>query len=246
MELKNKIALVTGASSGIGKATTIALAKAGCSVVINYKTNVRAAQTVLKECNKYSIRNLAVRADISQESDVRKMFEKIKKVHSKLDILVNSAGIFDENDRPTNISAFENIFKTNFLGQIRITTHALRIMRRGKIVNVTSAHGKLGFGRPTAIAYASMKAGLNNYTINLAKQLAPNILVNAVAPGRVATSMYDNPNSKQQKILGRVHLIKRMIQPEEIADAILFLIRNDAMCGEILSIDGGYRLAYLS
>ncbi len=119
-------------------------------------------------------------------------------------------------------------------------------MKRGKIINVSSIHGRLGYGRPTAAAYASIKAALDNYTKNLAKQLAPRILVNAVAPGRVATPMWGSPSPRQQKKLGEVHLIKRMIQPEEVADAITFLVKNDAMCGEILSIDGGYRLGNIS
>lgn len=215
-------------------------------MVINYKSDSQAAREVLNLCNAHSTGNIAIQADISNELAVKKMMERIGETHASLHVLVNNAGTFDDHDHPTNVKIFEKIFKNNFLGHIIVIKHALKLMKRGKIVNVSSIHGKLGYGRPTAAAYASFKAALENYTKNLAKQLAPSILVNAVAPGRVATPMWGNPNLRRQKKLGEVHLIKRMIQPEEVANAITFLVKNDAMCGEILSIDGGYRLGYIS
>ncbi len=245
MKLENKIALVTGASKGIGKATAIALAKEGCSVVINFKSDAKAAQEVLDECNRYSKENVVISADVSNEKEVSEMCEKIEQEFSHLDILVNNAGIFDENDNPTNVEAFENVFRNNFLSAVMVTKHILPLMKEGKIVNTSSIHGRLGHGRPTAAAYSAFKAALESWTKNLAKDLAPKILVNAVAPGRVATPMWGNPDAKEQKELGQVHLIKRMIQPEEIADAIIFLVKNDAMCGEILTIDGGMSLVTL-
>ncbi len=246
MKLKNKVVLITGASKGIGKATAIAFAKEGCSVIINYKTDGRSAREALNQCNAYSVENMAVKADIANKVAVRKMIERVAKAYTSLDVLINNAGIFDEHDNPTNIEAFENIFKNNFLSHVIVIKHALKIMKRGKIVNVSSIHGKLGYGRPTAIAYAAFKAALESYTKNLAKQLAPKILVNAIAPGRVATPMWGTPNLRRQKQLGEVHLIKRMIQPEEVADGITFLVKNDAACGEILTLDGGYRLGNIS
>lgn len=245
MKLENKIALVTGASKGIGKATAIALAKEGCSVVVNFKSDEKAAQEVLDECNRYSKANVVIRADVSNEKEVSEMCKKIKQEFSHLDILVNNAGIFDENDNPTNVEAFENVFRNNFLSAVIVTKHATPLMQEGKIVNISSIHGRLGHGRPTAAAYSAFKAALENWTKNLAKDLAPKILVNAVAPGRVATPMWGNPDVKEQEELGQVHLIKRMIQPEEIADAVIFLTKNDAMCGEILTVDGGMSLVTL-
>ena len=246
MTLKNKVALVTGASKGIGAATAIALAKEGCSVVINYKTDGSSAKKVLNECNAYSNNNITIKADVANEMAVKKMIEKVGKNFSSLHILVNNAGVFHERDNPTNIKAFEYTYKNNFLGPILVTKYALKILKRGKIVNLSSIHGRLGYGRPTAIAYAAFKAALDNYTKNLAKKLAPRILVNAVAPGRVATPMWDNPSPRKQKELGKAHLTKRMIQPEEVADAIIFLVKNDAMCAEVLTIDGGYKLTNIS
>src|SRR3989344_7628712 len=148
MELKHKIALVTGASKGIGKATAIAFAKEGCSVVINFKSDAKAAKEVLDECNQHSRGNVIQRADVSNEKEVLEMCEKIKQEFSHLDILVNNAGIFDENDNPTNIEAFENVFRNNFLSAVIVTKHATPLMREGKIVNISSIHGRLGHGRP--------------------------------------------------------------------------------------------------
>src|SRR3989344_888734 len=245
MDLVGKIALVTGASKGIGRATAIAFAKEGCSVAINFKSDSDASKAVLEECDRYSKGNMLVQADASKESEVSKMFAKFKEQFTHLDILVNNAGIFDENDNPTNIEAFENVYRNNFLSCVMVTKYALPMMKQGKIINVSSIHGRLGYGRPSATAYSAFKAALENYTKNLAKELAPEILVNAIAPGRVATSMWGSPDSAEQVELGKVHLIKRMIQPEEIAEGVIFLTKSDVMCGEVLTIDGGMSLVTL-
>lgn len=244
-KLTGKVVLVTGASRGIGRATAVAFAKEGCSVIVNFRSDLKAAQATLKECDKYSKGNMLAKADVSKEKEVAGMFKEIKKQFSRLDVLINNAGIFDGKDSPTNVDAFENTYRNNFLSAILTTKYALPLMKTGKIVNVSSIHARLGHGRPSAIAYSAFKAALESYTKNLAKDLAPRILVNAIAPGRVATPMWGNPGTAKQKELGKVHLIKRMIQPEEIADGILFLAKNDAMCGEILTIDGGMSLVTL-
>lgn len=242
MKLKGHVALVTGASKGIGKSTAVALAQEGCSVSINFKSDTAGAEAVLAECNTFSQGNILVQADVSIEHDVSTMFDTIREQFSRLDILINNAGIFDKSDSPTNIEAFENVHRNNFLSCVLVVKYALPLMKAGKIVNVSSIHARLGNGRPDAIAYSAFKAALESYTKNLAKAVAPNILVNAVAPGRVATTMWGDPDAVTQKKLGGVHLIKRMIQPDEIADGIIFLAKNDAVCGEVLTIDGGMGL----
>jgi len=240
-----KTAVVTGASKGIGKAIAIALAKNGYSLAINFKFDLKSAQETLEECNKYSQGNILVKADVSEEKDVVKIFQTIKEKFGHVDALINNAGIFDEDDSPTNVEVFNNIYKNNFLSCLLVTKHALPLMNIGKIINISSIHGRLGYGRPAASAYSAFKAALENYTKNLAKELAPNILVNAIAPGRVATPMWDNPSIEEQVELGKVLLIKRMIQPEEIAEAAVFLINNNAVCGEVLTVDGGMSLVTL-
>lgn len=245
MKTSNRTVLVTGASKGIGAATAIAFAKEGYGIVLNFKSDKAAAKKVLNECNLYSEKNMLIQADVSLESEVAAMLKVIKKIYSKIDVVVNNVGIFDEEDNTTNVKVFERIFRNNFLSAVTVVKYSIPLMRKGKIINISSIHGRLGHGRPTAAAYSSMKAALESYTKNLAKDLAPNILVNAIAPGRVNTPMWDSPSKKRQQELGKAHLIQRMIQPSEVADAIMFLAKNDAMCGEVLTIDGGMGLATL-
>lgn len=244
MKLKDKVVLVTGASKGIGRATALTFAKEGCHVIINFKSDLKSAQEVFKECNGYSRNCNLMQADISNQKSVSGIFEQINKHFGSLDILINNAGIFNPNDNYTNIEAFENIFRNNFLGAVIVTKYALPLMKKGKIVNISSIYARLG--SPNAIAYSAFKASLENYTKSLAKELAPDILVNAVSPGRVTTQMWGSPDEDKQKILGRAHLIRRMIQPKEVADAVVFLAKNDAICGEVLTIDGGLSLVTLS
>lgn len=246
MELRNKIALITGSSKGIGESTAIALSKEGATVIVNYRNDSDSANSVLKECNKYSQGNLVVQADITKDQEIQQMFSKISSTFNSIDILVNNAGIYDESSNRNDAKVFEKIFQTNFLGQVKITEQFLKYCKKGKIVNVSSIHGKLGHGSPDGIAYSSLKAGLNSYTKILAKALAPNILVNAVAPGKTLTPEWGVLSEEDKIRIGNTQLIERFIKPEEIADAVLFLLKNDAMCGEILSIDGGMSLKTLN
>lgn len=240
-----KTALVTGAGQGIGAATAVALAKAGYSVAINYRSDDGTVQKVLDECNKHSEGNVLVKADVTNRSEISEMFQSIRDSFGALDVLVNNAGIFSEEDNPTNLEVFEEIHKSNFMSCVEVTKHALEIMDTGSIVNISSIHGRIGHGNPHAIAYSSFKAAMDSYTKNLAKDVAPDVLVNAIAPGRVHTPMWGAESDAEKEELGQVHAIKRMIEPEEIADAVLFLISNKATCGEILTVDGGMSLVTL-
>lgn len=240
-----KTALVTGAKQGIGKATAIALAQAGYSVAINYRSDESAAQAILEECNQYSGGNILVKADLSESSQVKSMFEKLKQSYDSLDVLVNNVGIFAEGDSPTNLEVFEKIYRSNFMSCVATTKYALELMDEGSIVNISSIHGRIGHGGPYAAAYSAFKAAMDSYTKNLAKDVAPKVLVNAVAPGRVNTPMWGTESIEEKKELGQAHAIKRMIEPEEIADAVLFLVKNRAMCGEVLTVDGGMSLVTL-
>lgn len=243
----SKVAVVTGASKGIGAAIAVALAEEGYDVVINYKSDEKSANEVAKKVAATGQKVLVVQADISSEESVEQMFNEIKKQFSNIDVLVNNAGIFDEKDGPDNLDAFKRIIEVNLLALVNVTNHARRLMKKGKIVNISSIHGRLGHGHVGAIAYSALKAALESYTKNLAKALAPDILVNAIAPGRTATPMwgYSEMEEKRKKELGDGQAIERWIKPEEIADGVIFLVKNDAVCGEILTIDGGISLRTL-
>lgn len=245
MDLKNKIALVTGASKGIGAATSIALAEHGARVIINFHSDEKGALRTLEKCDSLLAGSIIVKTDIENDNEVKEMFSKIKETFGKLDILVNNAGIFASSENPVDLKTYESMWSMNFLAQVRVTKYALELMKVGKIVNVTSIHGRLGHGNPSAIAYSSLKAAFDSYTKNLAKGLAPNILVNAIAPGRTLTPMWGSLSSEEEKELGKGQLIERFIEPKEIADGILFLLQNNAVCGEILTLDGGMSLRTL-
>lgn len=246
MELRvSKVALVTGASKGIGAATAIALAENGYDIVVNYKSDQESANKVAEQVKSKGKNAITIQADISKPNEVETMFAEIQKHFSSIDVLVNNAGIFDEKDGPDNLKAFERIIGTNLLAQVNVTNHARKLMKKGKIINISSIHGRLGHGNPGAIAYSALKAALESYTKNLAKELAPDILVNAIAPGRTTTPMWGEMNKEYKKTLGNGQAIQRWIKPEEIADGLVFLVKNDAVCGEILTIDGGMSLRTL-
>jgi 3-oxoacyl-[acyl-carrier protein] reductase len=236
MDLKNKTVLITGASKGIGKAIAEQFAKAGANIIINYRSDDASAAKVAKDS---SVQKLLVKADITKEDEVERMFKEIKKNFSQIDILVNNAAIFDSSDSPENLKVFENIFQTNFLAQIRVTNKALKMMKKGKVIFISSVHGKIGHGRPDTSAYSAMKAALDSYMKILAKHLAPDILVNSVSPGKTLTPMWGKMDENKKQMLVKDDLIKRWIAPEEIADGVLFLAKNDAVCAEILTIDLG-------
>ncbi len=246
MEIKDKVALITGGSKGIGKAIALLLAETGVNVIVNYNADEEGANNVVDEAIKLGREGLSVKADISDESQVKMMYKEIlEKFPEGIDILINNAAIFDSSDGPKSSEAFKNIFDTNFLGQVYVTNEFLEMKKEGKIVFISSIHGRIGSGRPSAIAYSALKAALDSYMKNLAKAVAPQILVNSVAPGRTITPMWGEMEQTEIDELAQDHLTNKWIQPDEIADAVLFILRNDSICGEILTIDAGMSLKTL-
>lgn len=245
MKLTDKTVLITGASKGIGRATAEAFAAEGANVIVNYNHDKASAEELVSELRKHSVKAISVKADISNTTEVAVMFNEIRKTFNSLDIVVNNAGVFDENDRPDNLEVFQSVFATNFFGQVDVTRQARKMMSKGKIIFISSIHAKLGNGSPSAIAYSSSKAALESYMKNLAKDAAPNILVNAVAPGRTLTPMWGEMTEDVKTKLAAGHLIDRWIEPNEIANAVVFLAKNDSVCGEVLVVDGGMSLKTL-
>lgn len=246
MILKDKTVLITGASKGIGLACVEAFAEQGANVIINYAHDEKTAREVAKLiADEHGVKTLVAQADIANQEQVDGMFAKIKEEFGSIDVLINNAGIFSEADNPDNIDAIQEIFAANFFGEVRVTNAARKLMTKGKVVFISSIHGKLGNGRPAAIGYSASKAALNSYMKNLAKALAPDILVNAIAPGRTLTPMWGEMNDDEKTELAAGHLINRWIEPSEIADGAIFLAKNDAICGEVLVIDGGMSLKVL-
>lgn len=242
MRFAGKVVLVTGSSRGIGKATALLFAREGASVVVNYSSSKKEADAVVSEIRSLGAKAVAVRCDVSKESDVKSMVQKSVKEFGRIDILVNNAGIVTDLPFTKRTAAhWERTLGVNLIGTFLCVKHVVPYMKKGKIVNVSSTNALDSFS-PEAMDYDASKAGILILTRNLAKELAPDIQVNAVAPGWVDTDMNKElPKSFIKSELEKIYL-KRFAMPEEIASLILFLSSDDAsyMTGSIVKIDGGH------
>lgn len=247
MNFNNRVVLVTGSSRGIGRAIAVKFAASGANVIINYKNNEKEAQAITEIISSYGNECISIQADVSKESDVKRMIEAIIKKFGHLDILVNNAGIAIDNDfKKRHIKDWQETLNTNLIGVYLTSKYAGEHMLKneyGKIINISSTNG-IDTTYPYSIDYDASKAGLINMTKNLAIEFAPYINVNAVAPGWVDTGMNDDLsesylNSEKEKIL-----LKRFAEPEEIAEVVLFLASDKAryIDGETIRVDGGMKL----
>ena len=256
-----KVALVTGSSRGIGRATIIKFAQQGYNVVINYIDSEKEAKLKfvdgvfefnneldaikLKEFveNEYGVQALVIEADISKELEVKELINTIMDKFGRIDVLVNCAGIvFDRDMYKATIAEFENTIKVNVIGAFIVARECSRYMsNESSIVNVSSTNGTKTIA-PESIDYNISKIGLQSLTRDLALRLKPNIRVNAIAIGWADTDMNkDLPKDYIEEENAKIYL-ERFAQPSEIANAIYFLASEEAsyINGEILTIDGGY------
>lgn len=243
MKLKGKVAIVTGSSKGIGRATAVLFAKEGAKVVVNHTSSPAEAGKVVEEIQKLGSDAISVRCDVSQEKDVEQMMAETVEKFGKIDILVNNAGIVtDLPFKKRTVEHWKRTLEVNLIGTFLCARHAAPHMgNHGKIVNVASTNGIDSFS-PEAMDYDASKAGVLILTRDLAKELAPGIQVNAVAPGWVDTEMNkDLPESFIKEETEKIYM-KRFASPEEIAAVILFLVSGDAsyITGSTLKVDGGY------
>ena len=244
--MNNKVALITGSSRGIGRATITEFAKKGYNVVINYKNSEKEA-TELKEQlqNDYNIKALAIKADVSNEEEVKKMVNIIISEFGHIDVLVNNAGIaIDKDFEERTVDDWQKTLNTNLIGPFVVSKCVGEVMlnqKKGKIINISSTNGINSFF-PTSIDYDASKAGVINLTHNLAIQYAPYINVNCVAPGWVNTEM--NKELPKELIEEETEKIykKRFAEPSEIGKVVCFLASDDAdfINDEVIKIDGGY------
>ena len=244
MEIKNKVALITGSSRGIGKAIALRLAKEGANIAINYVKNREKAEKVAMEARKYGVEAKIYQADISKYQQVEEMVRKIVEDFNTIHILVNNVGIIPQRysifDIP--LEEWEEILAVNLTGVFNCTKAVAPIMIKngeGKIINISSVAGKMG--GTVGPHYAASKAGIIGVTFSLAQELLKyNITVNAIAPGPIETEMVQNISEERRKIiLSRVPM-GRFGKPEEVAEAVIFLVKCDYVTGEVLDINGGY------
>lgn len=239
-----KIAVVTGASRGIGRGIALELAKRGATVVINYNASADAANEVVAQIEADGGKAMAFKADVSQEEGANALIKAAVETYGKLDILVNNAGTTRDNViMLMSPDDFDNVIQTNLRSTWLCSKAAVRSMMRkryGRIVNITSISGIMGNAGQTN--YSASKAGIIGLTKALAREVAArNITVNAVAPGFVATDLTkDLPTELTDKLNENIPL-GRWATIEDIALATAFLASDDAayITGAILAVDGG-------
>lgn len=242
--LKDKVAVVTGGGRGIGRAIVLALGREGVKVLINYRGKKESALETLEELKKLGGEGEIYQADVSVEEEVEKMFNFVIEKWGKLDILVNNAGITKDNLLIRMKSEeWDQVINTNLRGVFLCTKSALKIMlkqRSGRIINISSVVGLKGnIGQAN---YASAKAGIIGFTKAVAREVASRgITVNAIAPGFIKTEMTDVLSEEmKKKVLDEIPL-GRFGDPEDVANAVKFLVSDEAsyITGIVLNVDGG-------
>jgi 3-oxoacyl-[acyl-carrier protein] reductase len=249
MVQSRKVALITGAATGIGRAAAVALAEAGFDVVINFSKSESAARATAGQAQAKGAKTLLFQCDVSDDACVRKMLVAAEKEFGRLDALVNNAGTTTEiksNDfEAMTAEEWDRVFAVNVRGMFQVTRAAAPLLKaaRGSIVNTASIVG-LRPG-PQPLPYAASKAAVVSLTKLLALQLAPEIRVNAVAPGwmegdwmvRMLRDKYDDLMARRAKNTP----LRRVATPEDVAEVMISLIvGNRFVTGEIIVIDGGY------
>ena len=241
------VAIVTGASRGIGRACALALAKQGYDVAVNYVSNEEAAKRVMEEVQGFGVRALTVRADTSDLPAVKDMFRTVVRELGGVDVLVNNAGVVD--DRFLLMLTEDSLSRSldiNIKGYFHCAQQAaLKMMRKksGIIVNVSSVSSVMAI--PGQSVYSATKGAVNALTATLAKELAPyGIRVNAVAPGFVETEMLDHIPQEHKEAYLKAVPMGRFATPQEVADAVCTLCRPELsyLTGQTLILDGGLSL----
>jgi 3-oxoacyl-[acyl-carrier protein] reductase len=244
LPLAGKIALVTGSSQGIGRATALRLARDGADIVVNYRSNATAAEATKAAIEDLGRRCVAIGADVSLEDEVSRLFMEANERLGPVAILVNNAGTTrDKLILQMSLEDFEHVLNTNLRSAFLCTKAALRGMMRarwGRIVNISSVAGLLGSAGQAN--YAASKAAVVALTISTAREMASrSITANAIAPGYIPTELTANLTEQQRKLILDSTPLGRMGNAEEVAAAVAFFCSPDAsyITGQILCVDGG-------
>ncbi len=244
MKLKDKRAVVTGGTRGIGRAIVLELAAQGCSVVFTFQNSYDAAKSLEAEAEKYNVKILGFKADAASFSEAEKTVNFSLENLGGLDILVNNAGITKDNLLlRMSEDDFDKVINANLKSVFNYTKASVKPMlsqRYGKIINISSVVALIG--NPGQANYVASKSGVIGFTKSTAKELGSrNICVNAVAPGYISTDMTEKLNDKQKEIIISQIPVKRIGTPEDIARVVAFLASSDSdyITGQVISVDGG-------
>jgi 3-oxoacyl-[acyl-carrier protein] reductase len=243
MTLKGRVAIVTGASRGIGKSVALKLAEEGAELVVT-ATTLAGAQLTADEIMEMGGKALALKVDVAVSSEVEELFKKAVELFGKVDILVNNAGVTRDGLLLRMKDAdWDAVLDINLKGTFNCTREAARYMtkaRFGRIVNISSVVGEMG--NPGQANYCASKAGMIGFTKSVAKELAKrNITVNAITPGFIETDMTDGLAEKSREALLQQIPMERLGKPEDVANAVYFLVSDLSayITGHVLSVNGG-------
>ena len=240
----SKIALITGATRGIGKGIALTLAQEGYNIAINYRTENDELKTTKKEIENLNVECLAVKGDISKFEDTENIVKQVIEKFGKIDVLVNNAGITKDmllmRMKPED---FKSVIDVNLIGTFNMTKNVIPHMtkaRSGRIINISSVVGISGNAGQTN--YSASKAGIIGFTKSLAKEVASrNILVNAVAPGFIQTNMTDVLKEEVKEEIAKTIPLKRMGTTKDVANVVKFLASEDSsyITGQVINVNGG-------
>jgi 3-oxoacyl-[acyl-carrier protein] reductase len=247
-KLTGKVAVVTGASKGIGASIAEHLAAEGASVVVNYASSKSGADAVVKRITEKGGKAIAVQADVSKPGDITRLFAETKRAYGKLDVLVNNAGVYEFSAlESVTAEQFHRLFDVNVLGLLLTTQEAVKLIgdKGGSILNISSIVGQMPV--QTASVYSATKAAVDAITVALSKELGPKkIRVNSLNPGMVETEGFRAAGfaeSDFRKMVESQTPLGRIAQPQDIASAAVFFASDDAgwVSGQTLIVAGGQR-----
>ena len=249
MNLTAKTAIVTGAGTGVGRATTLRLAQAGCGVLVNYSRSREAAEEVASLAAECGVQAVAFQADVADDSACRGMVEEAEKIFGRLDILVNNAGttrfIPHEDLEAVTVDDWDTILGVNLRGAFQCTRAARALLSAdggGEVMMTSSVAGLIGTG--TSIPYCASKAALNNLTVTLARVLGPEVRVNAVAPGFLDGSWLRDSLGDQydrvKEVMASRSPLGRVSTPDDVAEAIVSILGgSDLVTGHVVPVEAG-------
>jgi 3-oxoacyl-[acyl-carrier protein] reductase len=251
MDLARKAAVVTGGGTGTGRAVVLALARQGCDVAVNYSQSRAEAEQTAADAAALGVQAISVQADVADDRSVRRMMDEAATTFGRIDVLINNAGVtsFINHADLEGVSDadWDKILGTNLKGTFYCTRAALPRLRQngaGAVVNVSSIAGVYAIG--SSVPYCASKAAINNMTVALARALAPEVRVNAVAPGYIDTRWWkDFPAYEAIKAAAVAQtLVGKACQAEDVAATVIHLATADFLTGQVVVLDGGFGIAH--